>query len=313
MRLLVSGLGLCAGLLVSPVALAADKIDATFKFYWNGFLVSQADTSATITPELYDFSLDFRMRGVAKLFANGRSTARVTGNMTDGAPVPSLYENSGRWDGDDYAQTMRFDALGALTEQQLDWPEKWLEEFKREPVPEELQVGPDPASLVIKLISLPIDRAIAGEPYVARSFDGDSVFDWDIACLPEPVELEESGKSPFSGEAYECSFGGKLVAGDRILTEKQQKKAEKRRQKIEKKKAKGKYKEPKPPKLWVQAFEDGAYLLPVRAEMSTDMGRVSMYLTELNMANAPESIVTAAKQKIDTSAAASETEAESLR
>lgn len=314
MRTLFAGLLLMVGSALTPAVAAADSIEASYKFYWNGFLVSQADTSATIAPESYDFALDFRMRGMAKLFANGRSKARVTGRMNGDGPVPALYENSGRWDGKDYAQTMTFSSEGALVDQKLDWPEKWLEEFKREPVPEDLQVGPDPASLVIKLISTPLGRATASDPMVVRSFDGDSVFDWDITCEPEPVMLEESGKSPFSGEAYECSFGGKLVAGERILTEKQQKKAEKRRRKAEKRRAKGKKdEEEKPPKIWVQAFEDGAYILPVRAEMSTGMGRVVMYLSSLELDRKPETVVASSAGKSVTEKVQVTADAESLR
>jgi len=104
------------------------------------------------------------------------------------------------------------------------------------------------------------------------------------------VVLEESSHSPYSGEAYECGFDGKLVAGKRILTEKQKEKAEKRRRKAEKKRLKAEKRGKKveededvPPKLWVQVFEDGAYLLPVRAEVSTDMGKVRMYLSALSV------------------------------
>lgn len=269
-------------------AAAADKINATYKFYWNGLLVSEANTSATIADEAYDFALDFRMRGVAKLFANGRSSARVEGALQDGAPIPLKYENYGRWDGKDYAQTMTFDATGSMLENKLEWPKKWLEEFKREPVPEDLQVGPDPASIVIALIQRSLSDVTGDAPYVVRSFDGDSVFDWDVSCSADSVDLEPSGKSPFAGAAYECGFGGTLVAGERILTEKQKKKAEKRRRKEEKRRAKGKeVDEPKPPKIWVQSFEDGAYLLPVRAEVSTGMGRVTMYLTDFSLDDLP--------------------------
>lgn len=294
-------LGLLVALSYAPAAFAGEKMDATYKFYWKGILVSQADTSATLSPEKYDLEIDFRMRGIAKLFANGRSSVRVKGRLDDTGPVPALYETDGRWDGDDYAQTMTFDSDGALVEQKLDWPEKWLEESKREPVPDDMQVGPDPASLVVKLISMPLENVTSNEGVVVRSFDGDSVFDWGITCLPDPVELDESGKSPFSGEAYECGFDGELVAGKRILTEKQKKKAEKRRKKEEKRRAKGKVEEEKPPKMWVQSFMDGAYILPVRAEVSTGMGRVVMYLSSLEVSESmPATVERANALTVDT-------------
>lgn len=284
MRILFSSLAVLGAVSTASSVAAADKLDATYKFYWKGFLVSQADTSASITPDTYEFALDFRMRGVATIFASGRSSAKVSGLLQDRAPVPQHYETSGRWDGKDFAQTMTFDGNGTMLENKLDWPEKWLEEFKREPVPKELQVGPDPASLVISLIHTPLERAVGEEPLVMRTFDGDSVLDWIITCEQEPVALEESGKSPFAGEAYECTYDGKLVAGKRILTEKQKKKREKEREKArkkaEKRRKKGEEEEDRSPKIWMQAFEDGTYILPVRAEFQSGLGRVKMYLTE---------------------------------
>ena len=270
---------------LAPSAMAAEQLDAQYKFYWKGLLVSSAETQLKVTDETYDFALDFRIRGVAKLFANGRSAARVSGRLDGDHAMPLVYETDGRWDGEDYAQTMTFDNNGALVDQKLDWPEKWLEEFKREPVPDEMKRGPDPASLLVKLIGMPVETATGDEPLRMHSFDGDTVFEYGITCQPEPVVLEKSGHSPYSGEAYECGFDGKLVAGKRILNEKQQKKADKRRRKEEKRRAKGKKDKNIPPKLWVQSFENGAYLLPVRAEVSTDMGRVKMYLSQLDVSN----------------------------
>lgn len=278
------GLAFSAAVVAGQSAASADQLDAEYKFYWKGLLVSSAETQLKTTDETYDFALDFRMRGVAKLFANGRSKAKVSGRLDGDSAMPLQYETDGRWDGDDYAQTMTFDSDGSLIDQKLDWPEEWIEDNKREPVPEEMQRGPDPASLVVKLVSTPLEQATSGTPFKVRSFDGDSVFEYGITCQPEPVILEPSSHSPYSGEAYECGFGGELLAGKRILTEKQKKKAEKRRRKAEKRRAKGKKEEEDvPPKLWVQSFQNGAYLLPVRAELSTGMGKVRMYLSTLTV------------------------------
>jgi len=278
------GLAFSAAVVAGQSAASADQLDAEYKFYWKGLLVSSAETQLKTTDETYDFALDFRMRGVAKLFANGRSKAKVSGRLNGDSAMPLQYQTDGRWDGDDYAQTMTFDSDGSLIDQKLDWPEKWLRDNKREPVPEEMRRGPDPASLVVKLVSTPLEQTTSGAPFKVRSFDGDSVFEYGITCQPEPVILEPSSHSPYSGEAYECGFGGELLAGKRILTEKQKKKAEKRRRKAEKRRAKGKKEEEDvPPKLWVQSFQNGAYLLPVRAELSTGMGKVRMYLSTLTV------------------------------
>jgi hypothetical protein len=264
---------------------AAEKLDAVYNFYWKGILVGTAETKLAIAPETYAMQMGFRIRGIAKLFANGHSEISAQGHLTqNGDLIPTSYTSTGRWDGKDYAQTMIFDANGALAEQKLDWPQKWLEEFKREPVPEGLQIGPDPASLIAKLVRLPLAKVTEGEGHVERTFDGDSVSDFKMTCSADRTVLKSSRHSPFSGEAHACSFSADLVAGERILTEKQQKKAEKRRRKEEKRRAKGKKQDDrKPPALWVQPFGEDTYLLPVRAEVETDMGRVVMYLKELNV------------------------------
>ncbi len=310
-NLISTALILGTSMVAAPAALAAEQLDAEYKFYWKGLLVSSAETHLTKTDETYDFALDFRMRGVAKLFANGRSAARVSGRLDGEDAMPLQYETDGRWDGDDYAQTMTFGADGSLIDQKLDWPEKWIRDNKREPVPEDMRRGPDPASLVVKLVSTPLEQATSGTPFKVRSFDGDSVFEYGITCQPEPVVLEKSSHSPYSGEAYECGFGGELLAGKRILTEKQKKKAEKRRRKAEKKRLRAEKRgkeveedEDIPPKLWVQSFEGGAYLLPVRAELSTGMGKVRMYLSALNVTE-PMIADTAAGRAADAVKAAS--------
>lgn len=277
----------CAFALWASPSYAGQRLDAEYGFYWKGILVASAETGTFISDEAYDLSINFRMRGIAKIFSNGRSALTARGHFDEnGAPVPVRYTSDGRWDGKDYAQTLTFDENGVLVDQQLDWPKKWLEENKREPVPDEMQVGPDPVSVIIQLIQTPITIAADGTPIVVRTFDGDSVMDWLVSCEPEPVILEESGKSPFSGAAHECGFSAELKAGERILTEKQKKKAEKRRRKEEKRRAKGKEDEEKPPKLWVQPVAGGQYYLPVRAEATTGMGRVVMHLKNLNITDA---------------------------
>lgn len=264
---------------------AADTLQAEYKFYWKGLLVASAQTDTLVAKDGYDFSFNFQMRGVAKLFSNGRSVVKAKGKLgDDGTLTPEIFISDGRWDGEDYAQTIRFDENGVMAEQILDWPDKWIEESKREPIPEDLQVGPDPASLMVALIRVPLTRAVDGTPVVLRAFDGDSVFDWNFGCASEPVVIEPSSHSPFAGDAHECGFSANLVAGKRILTEKQKKKAEKQRIKEEKRRAKGKdVNEDEPPKLWVQSFADGAYILPVRAELTTGMGRIVGYLSSLEV------------------------------
>lgn len=270
-------------LVVAEAFAPTETLRAEYGFYWNGIRISTAEAMAALSEEDYDIAFNFRVRGLAALFASGRAHVRSTGKLTNDdnqlSTQPTRYYSMGRWDGKNYSQTMTYDDEGMLADQQLDWPEKWLNEFEREPVPDELKTGPDPISVVLELITSPLSAAQNGNTVGGRIFDGDSVFDMNLNCSDTPVALEESSHSPYFGDAYTCEMGGELVAGKRILNEKQKKEAEKERKKREKKKAKGK--EDPPPQMWVQPVLDGAFMLPVRAEASTGFGRVKMYLQSL--------------------------------
>ncbi|SDE69812.1 DUF3108 domain-containing protein [Kordiimonas lacus] len=262
-------------------AMAAERLEVTYDFIWKGLLVSTAEARADLAPESYDLAIDFRMRGLAKLFANGRSELRSNGSLVDGDILPREYISAGRWDGEDYMRTLRFAPDGMLKEIEQDWPEKWEKKYPREEVPTELRRGPDPASLAIALLRARITEAQAAEPFTIQVFDGAMVFEWQVSCGPELVEISDSRHSDFAGEAHECTIGGELVAGKRILTEKEKKKLEKEREKRRRKAEKNGEDDDMPPKFWVMPKGDGGYLVPVRAEVQTDMGRVHMYLKEL--------------------------------
>lgn len=281
------GAGLC---LFSLPGLAGERITASYSFLWKGLLVSSVEAKADMKPDAYDLAINFRMRGLAKLFANGRSEVTSSGLLTDDGTVQPLhYRSEGRWDGEDYSRTMTFGDEGVLQTLEQDWPEKWLEKYPREEVPEELRRGPDPASLAMMILKARVPEPGAEGPMVTRvqAFDGDSVFEYLVSCGTEQVELEPSRHSDHAGRAYECTLDGNLVAGRRILTEKEKEKLEKKRAKEERKREKGKLEEEEPPKFWLAPQADAAYLLPVRAEMSTDMGRVHMYLKELEITPLP--------------------------
>ncbi|NVJ97200.1 MAG: DUF3108 domain-containing protein [Alphaproteobacteria bacterium] len=278
-------LGAAALLMITPSVAASETVDASYEFRWKGIRVSSAEARATVAEERYDFSLNFRMRGIAKLFANGRSEVTARGRLgPDGMTIPEYYNSNGRWDGKDYDRTLTFDANGNLVEMEQDWPEKWLEEYKREPVPADLQRGPDPASLAVALMQARVPDVATAEGVKVQVFDGDSVFEYGMKCSAETTVLEESKHSVFSGPAHECFFEGKLVAGKRILTEKQLKKQEKERAKAEKRRKKGEEeKEEEPPRFWLAEQGEAGYLVPVRADMPTDMGRVLMYLKDFTV------------------------------
>ncbi|TNE60543.1 MAG: DUF3108 domain-containing protein [Alphaproteobacteria bacterium] len=289
MRTIVLLAGLFWCLMPARAAQANERIEASYDFVLGGFLVSTADTVAEIGSQDYQLDINFRMRGLARIFSSGHSDITATGRLADGGIVAQRYVSSGRWDGDDFAKTMIFGPDGRLQEQKLDWPKKWQEEYRYEPVPPELQMGPDPASLVIAILRDPPPASDAEASKSYRVFDGESVFDWRVVCAPGTVELEKTRRSDHAGPARECRVYAELVAGALIETEKQRKEREKAEAKAERKRekaeAKGKEPEDTSPKIWLQPLQGSDYLLPVRAEMRTGMGTVHMYLKSLTVAD----------------------------
>lgn len=277
-----AALSMAAVIFCTQGARAQDNLAAVFNFYWKGFLVSTAEADLRLQPEAYDIGIDFRMRGIAKLFANGRSAVSSSGVLlSDGGVLPRSYRSEGRWDGEDYMRSLTFSTDGKLHTMDQQWPEEWLEKYPREPVPELLRQGPDPASLAVALLRAQLPSDIDSHPVTIRAFDGDSVFDWQLTCLPQTTMLEKHEKSPFYGEARECHVAAELIAGQRILTEKEKKKAEKKRKKLEKRRAKGKkVEEDEPLRFWLMELTDSRYMVPVRARMASGRGTVTMYLKD---------------------------------
>lgn len=263
---------------------SAEKVEAHYDFLWKGLKVSTAEAAASLTPETYEFSMNFRMRGLAKIFVSGRSQVMSSGRIEGaGQVVPRRYRSTGRWDGEDYNRTIAFGPDGTLENLSQEWPEKWLEKYPREDVPEDMRRGPDPASVAVALMTARLSQVTAEEGVSLQVYDGDMVFDYLLTCSPDPVELEPSRHSDFSGEARACGIEGRLVAGKRIYTEKELRKMEKKRAKEEKRRKKRGGKEDdsdeEAPVFYLAEMGEAGYMLPVRATMSTDMGKVTMYLS----------------------------------
>ncbi|MCJ9429714.1 DUF3108 domain-containing protein [Kordiimonas marina] len=270
---------------VSLPAAAAERIAATYNFILHGFVVSTAETVAALNPHDYRLDIDFRMRGIAKLFSNGHSEITATGRFGQGGGLAAeRFVSAGHWDGSDYSRTMVFDGAGKLKEQKRDFPAKWLKEYRFEPVPKDMQVGPDPASLIVALLRDPPLAATGDGVKAYRVFDGDSVVEWQLKCGPDMVEVEKSSHSPKYGPARECLVGNRLVAGKLIETEKQRKKRLKREAKAAKRKDKDDDADVAP-RLWLQAVPGSRYLVPIRAEFKTGMGTIRMYLKDLTYAD----------------------------
>lgn len=284
MRTIHSIVGAVLGLafLAAPASAYDQRIETTYNFIWNGFVVFTADVAVVHDEENYQARMDIRTRGVARLFSRGNGTLTAEGKLgKNGEVLPREFVSEGRWSGDDYRKAMWFDEDGKFIRWERDWPKEWLEDYSREPVPDELKRGPDGLSVVMMLLGETLPREV-------QVFDGDHVMKIGLLCEEKTSIIEESKHSPFFGPSQKCQFEGETIAGEIIETEEQIKKRlkeeEKARKKAEKYARKHGGEEPEDEEglpIWFQEIEGLGHTLPVRASFKSSWGTVRMYLKEL--------------------------------
>jgi len=271
----------------APVAAISHRIEATYNFVWNGMLVSTAETTAEIDSNSYSLNAEMRMRGLAKLFVGSDKTNfSATGLVgLNGDIRPQKYSSNGKWKGHAYRESLTYDLDGNLSGVVKDWPEKWQKENAREPVPEALQNGYDPASMFVALMrrQFPLgSMSSTAQSAVYRVFDGDTVVSWSVKCATAPVWLEKT-KHATGGEAHECVFSKELLAGERIMPANHKAKkpsAMPKRRKTRGRKARRKAYDG-PLKVWMRPVKNSEFWVPVQALVPSEKGAVQMYLAQM--------------------------------
>ncbi|GHF18750.1 hypothetical protein GCM10017044_11610 [Kordiimonas sediminis] len=269
----------------------SQKVTAVYDFVWNGFLIGTSDTVIDLADEKYVIDFKFRTRGVMKIFSSGRSQVTSYGKfLAPGEVLPKEFSSSGRWSGDDFARSVFYDDQGRAVGSQLDWPQEWLDDFKNEDVPVDMQQGADPLSVMLPVLTQPLPVTDKKDPAQHRFYTGRSVLDLLMACDGEADDLKKVRRSEHFGPAKLCRFNFKMIAGFPIETEEEKRKREKReakeRARAERDAKKGKTRKDEDDDDFIQVwFQDDASVpglnLPVRGEFALDMGTVKMYLREL--------------------------------
>lgn len=204
---------------------------ASYKLNWNGISVATTDVSVRLAPEDYSLSLDVRPSGLAGWFADGYTTLKTDGLRTGRQYYTKRYSEDIVWEGERFLTDAGFNSDGTIGSLKLDVTRKNEDDPlpQHEAVPEDMQRGPDPLSLLMELFHRDIPR---GETLSFKSFDGTVVLGYDVSCDSEPVV--PNGDGPFEGaDAYKqldrCEMDVNLLAGKRIFTEDELAEREQRR------------------------------------------------------------------------------------
>lgn len=257
---------------------AAERIEATYNFIWKGFHVSTAETVAEFTPNDYFLGIQVRTHGLLKMATRARGDIKVSGQiLPNGRLQAREFSATGIWKGDPFLQKLEFEEDGDVAAVEKEWSDEWVEKNKREPIPDALKKGPDPTSLFVSLMQNPVDFTATETPINLRTYDGDTVVDWQLGCAKKPVKLKKSNHSPHHGKAYECKLGSTLVAGAKLEEDKsvRMKRGPRgRRRPVE-------VADNEEARVWLMALDETNRLLPVRAEVPSDQGQVNLYLKKL--------------------------------
>lgn len=227
---------------IAPREAASQEKTATFSIDWAGFEVGIVDLRLSADETAYSLSWQGRTLGWFGAVFPFEADGSAVGRVLDTDYRPARFAGRSVWRDGERRWQVEFGPNGRASA--IEVPAEDLAE--REPVPHELRVGPDPASLALTAIR----RAEPGLRLSARGFDGRRVFGFDLACAgasgaPPPRELA-------------CSVWTELLAGAS-------------RRWRDRSRGDG---APEPVKVWLRRGDDGQ-LWPARLEANSLFGTIT--------------------------------------
>ncbi|MEZ5838513.1 MAG: DUF3108 domain-containing protein [Geminicoccaceae bacterium] len=198
----------------ATTAIAADgppppePVDATARYEvrWTGLTVGEILVNVKTDASGRALRLDSRTAGALDWFFTYRSTITSTTGLEAGRPVTTRFAASRAFNDQEQDWSLTFDAAGRILQGEISAEIA----AEHEPVPPELQHGPDPLAFAIDALA----RLGPGVNLQGDTFDGKRVLHLDIDCGVdrEPVSpIPETPQQP----ALACRIGGELLAGAR--------------------------------------------------------------------------------------------------
>lgn len=235
-------------LLLPATPAAAEPLRVAYELSWNAIEVATVETELSRDEAGYRLVWRGQTSGFLGLLYPFASEAWSEGSQAGAGVTPRRFAGLSKRGEDENAWAVDFDPTGRAV--RVEIPED--DRADREPVPAELQVGPDPLSLALTALS----RAKPGFREAGTAFDGRRVLRIAAVCADAPEA------TPDFGEALLCTVEGKLVAGaSRRWRDRQQPQAER-----------------PPTRVWLTRGTVAGGWWPVRIESPTRWGTVTALL-----------------------------------
>ena len=241
----------------SLAASAARTLQAGYVVRWGGVEIGRFDTELRRAGAEYHLGYHARTSGPLGWVVDFSSTGWSAGRFDAAGVAPRHFRGQSRWrDGEGFWR-VSFGADGQVTELELDDATR----ADREPVPEPMQQGPDPLTLMLQAML----EASAGERVEGRSFDGRRAMHYELTCAAEPSAVQPVALGAETYQALLCEADGALLAG---------------RSKRWSERAEEQGRERSPVRIWLVPAVGGLPHWPVRIEADSRYGTVSVELAQ---------------------------------
>lgn len=245
-REVVAALGCAIGLGVADGAAAADGVvSAVYLFSWAGMDVGELRAEIVEADGGYRAAWSSRTTGVVGALFPFTATGAAQGRRDGDRYWPRSFDGRSEWRDGGGTWRVEFGPDGRATEVEIPA----TEQSDREPVPEVLRQGPDPASLALTAIA----SASAGASLTATGFDGKRAVEFVLACAADLTDAELA-----------CTIESHLLAGaSRAWRDRQPE-------------------PPRPPaRVWLGAGGNDQRYWPVRLEVPSRFGGITARLISL--------------------------------
>jgi hypothetical protein len=254
--------------ILAPVVQAQDRLFAGYAIDWEGLHIGAFEAILERAPGRYQLSYEARAEGMIGWLFPFVSHGSSEGARSAAQIMPERYQVGSRGRDYDRSWAVAFDGDGRAVVAAV--PEDEL--LDREPVPDALQVAPDPLALMLDAIT----QAAPGVRSTGNSFDGKRALRFALDCAPAMVALTDvpaGAAAAAEHDALACTVDGELVGGaSRRWRGRTMRDGER-----------------EPATVWLRGGILDGSLWPVRVVAETRYGTVTAHLVQLERVDPPPS------------------------